>query len=167
MELPTRYIGFDEAIARAEARLPADLRSYLEGHAAGVNARSAQLRQSWESSTDPHIQYMVQRGLHLRQGKVRDAIAAFTKLTADFAIGAYNTWADNISRIAPIQVEASLYKPFKKSFYFTASNELGVSGRVTASGRPMIVLDPHMPTHTDFWNRNMSVVIRTRQDNRR
>lgn len=167
------YLGFDQWIADAEAQLPSDLREYLQGYVAGVNAKMAELRPQWESSSDPRIQYMVSRGLHTRLAKVRDPIAAFTKLTADFAIGAYNGWADAISIIPPSQASAkkkstgralaSVHKEIAPAFYFTASNETGISGTVTASGRPMLVLDGHQPTHTEWWNRNSSMVIRTPQ----
>lgn len=181
LDLTYRYTDFHGIVARAVQRIqdqaevvnaPAgSLLKYLEGYVAGVNRRMQEKRDSWVQSSDPRIRYMVEKGLHMRPATLRDPVAVAAKHGYEWTLSAYLSWAGFIRSIPPLspQAKRNMKSPERLEFaaipnqapYFTASNELGVSGSVTRSGRPFLMLDPHLSTHGSFWNRNLSVVIRT------
>jgi hypothetical protein len=158
------YESTEEALARIDQQ--PSLKQYLEGYVAGVNDRLAQKQKSYTASTDPRIQYMVSRGLHTRQVQLADPMRAASSQSVFFGAGLVLTWVGFIDSVPAAALTKARLQLALSKFKFKperpkSSNEFGFSGAATVSSRPIIMVDPHLPTHDSWLNSATAAVIHT------
>lgn len=175
------YMSFYDTVDEAELRINGTLLQYLQGFVAGANARISGKKAQYLASTDPRIQYMVARGLHERTVTLKDPIRAAAAQGITTSAGLIMTWANFIHSVPATTAQVTLResRPGKKSEFqsreiryalqkqklpiprYTASNEFGFSGAVTTSGRPILMVDPHLPMYGSWWNMALTAVVKT------
>jgi acyl-homoserine lactone acylase PvdQ len=173
------YMNFYAIADEALPRLDPTLRAYLDGFVAGANARLASRRGEFEASTDPRIQYMVSRGLHTRVVDIKDVIRAAAAGPLPISVGLVKIWAqfvhlvpattDPVTLPGPPPADPSSTPPTHPALAAfripvarpTSSNEFGFSGTATESGRPIVMVDPHLPTHDAWGNSALTAIVRT------